>query len=144
MRKLFIATAFLGLLLLSASAQQPLTFSIAPPADSIPLTQSTTGTTGSISVTLAGAANKYTYICGFTVTSGGTTTALAGNVTITGTVGGTQNFTYVFVSSGQGLLGINFAPGCITSSAQNTSIVMTVPAGGTGTTVAATIWGYRV
>jgi hypothetical protein len=52
-----------------------------------------------------------------------------------------MNFVYAFVSSGQGVFGIAF-PGCISGSAQNTSIVVNVPAGGAGTTVAATAWGY--
>ena len=39
------------------------------------------------------------------------------------------------------VFGIAF-PGCISGSAQNTNIVVNVPAGGAGTTVAATAWGY--
>lgn len=104
------------------------------------LVASTTGTTGAITATLTGAANATTYICGFTVTSAGTTAATLGNITITG-ISVTMNFTYAFVSSGQGVFGIAF-PGCIAGSAQNTNIVVNVPAGGAGTTVAATAWGY--
>lgn len=110
-------------------------------AQVIPLTASTTGTTGAVAATLTGAAGKFTYICGFTMTSAGTTAATLGNATITGTVTGTLNFTYAFVSSGQGLLGVAF-PGCITSSAVNTNIVVNMPAGGAGTTVAVSAWGY--
>lgn len=105
------------------------------------LQASATGTTGSVTATLTGAAGQWTYICGFTVTSGGTTSAIAANVTITG-IPTTLNYTYVFVSSGQGALGIAF-PACVASSAQNTNIVVTVPAGGAGTTVAVAAWGYR-
>jgi len=71
----------------------------------INLTASAIGTTGSVAATLTGSSGKQTYICGFVVTSGGTTTAITGNVTVTGTVSGTMNFTYVFVSTGQGVLG---------------------------------------
>ncbi len=51
------------------------------------------------------------------------------------------NFEYAFVSSGQGILGVAF-PGCISSSAVNTSIVVNVPAGGAGTVGAVNAWGY--
>lgn len=105
------------------------------------LQASQTGTTAAVSATLTGAPGQFTYICGFTVTSGGTTTALAANVTITG-IPTTLNYTYIFVSSGQGALGIAF-PACIASSALNTNIVVSVPGGGAGTTVAVAAWGYR-
>lgn len=105
-----------------------------------PLVASSTGTTGSIAETLTGVSGRWTYICGFVITSSGTTTATNGNVTITG-LAATMNFNYAFVSSGQGVLGVSFNS-CIPSSAENTNIVLTVPAGGTGTTVAATAWGY--
>ena len=88
-------------------------------------------TTGTSSVTLAAVSGKFTYLCGFTITTGGTTAAITGKVTITGTVSGTMSFTYVFVSSGQGIMGIAF-PGCITSSGTNTAIVVNTPAGGAG------------
>lgn len=104
-------------------------------------TASNTFTTGTATASLTAQANKWTYLCGFTVTSGGTTTATLGNITITGTVSGTMNFGYTFVSSGQGVLGIAF-PGCISSSAINTAITVNVPAGGAGTVGAVTAWGY--
>ncbi len=137
------ALAFIALVALCASAvAQVVTvkqFPEGPVTNN--LTASATGTTGAIAATLTGATGKYTYLCGFTVTSAGTTAAASGTITVTGTIGGTMSFIYVFVSSGQGVFGIAF-PGCITSSAANTSIVVNVPAGGAGTTVAATAWGY--
>lgn len=105
------------------------------------LTASATFTTGTSSATLTGAASRWTYLCGFTVTSAGTTSATSGTITLTGTISGTMNFTYVFVSSGQGVLGIAF-PGCISSSAVNTSIIVNTPAGGAGTTGSVSAWGY--
>lgn len=106
------------------------------------LTASNTFTTGTSTATLTGAANKWTYICGFVITTAGTSSATVGAVTVTGTVSGTLNFEYSFVSSGQGILGIAFGPGCIQSSAVNTSIVVNVPAGGAGTAGAVTAWGF--
>ena len=105
------------------------------------LTASNNFTTGSATATLTGASGRWTYLCGFVVTSAGTSSATQGTVTVTGTISGTMNFTYAFVSTGQGILGIAF-PGCISSSAVNTSIVVNVPAGGGGTVGSVSSWGY--
>lgn len=113
------------------------------PNNSIPLTASATGTTGAISATLPGVTGKTTFICGFTLTSGGTTTALVATATITGTIGGTMSYVYVFAAGAQGLFGIAF-PNCIPASAQNTAIVVNQPAGGTATVAAVSAWGYQL
>lgn len=113
------------------------------PVNSTPVTATGTGTTGAVAATLAAVANKVTFICGFVITGGGTTSALVQNATVAGTVSGTMNFTYVDVSSGQGLLGIAF-PQCIPGSAVNTAIVVTAPAGGTGTVKAVSVWGFQL
>jgi len=136
MRKL--VAALLAFLLANAALAQTL---VVPSQTNIKQIQaSATGTTGSVTATLTGAAGQWTNICGFIVTSAGTSAATAVNVTVTGT-GTTLNFTYNFVSSGQGVLGVAL-PACLQSSAVNTNIVVTVPGGGTGTTVAVTAWGY--
>ncbi len=111
-----------------------------PPGTTV-LTGSNTGTTGAVTATLTSASLHTAFICGFIITSGGTTSALVQNATVTGTIGGTLNFTYVDVSSGQGLLGVAF-PQCIPASAQNTNIVVTAPAGGAGTVAAVSAWGF--
>jgi hypothetical protein len=113
------------------------------PNNSTPITASATGTTGAISATLPGVAGKVTFICGFTFTSGGTTTALVTTATITGTIGGTLSYIYVFTTGSQGLFGIAF-PVCIPASAMNTAIVVNQPAGGTGTVGAVSAWGYQL
>lgn len=106
------------------------------------LTASQTFTTGVSTTTLTGVANKFTYLCGFVVTSTGTTPVTLGDVTVTGTISGTLNFEYLYPNATQGILGIAF-PGCITSSAKNTSIIVNVPAsGGSGTVGAVSMWGY--
>jgi len=136
MRKL--AAALLAFLLASAALAQTL---VVPAQTNLNQIQaSATGTTGQVTATLTGAAGRWTNLCGFVVTSAGTSSAAAVNVTVTGT-GTTMNFTYNFVSSGQGVLGVAL-PACIQSSAVNTNIVVTVPGGGAGTTVAVTAWGY--
>ena len=105
------------------------------------ITASATATTGSFSASLPAIPGKQNSICGFVITSGGTTAALAVTVTVAGTVSGTLNFTYVFVSSGQGVLGVAF-PQCIGASGPNTAITVSVPAGGAGTAASLSIWGY--
>lgn len=143
MKKLRLAllSALLGL----APAQAQIVTTFPGPQGGQPsnLTATATGTTAQITATLTGVASKWTYICGFVLTSGGTTAAIVVDATITGTVSGTLNFQYVYVSSGQGILGVAF-PGCISSSAINTSIVVTLPAGGAGTVNGITVWGYTL
>jgi hypothetical protein len=113
------------------------------PNNSTPITSSATGTTGAITATLPGVAGKTTFICGFTLTSGGTTTAAVTTATIAGVIGGTMSYVYVFTSGSQGLFGIAF-PTCIPANAMNTAIVITQPAGGTGTIGAVSAWGYQL
>ena len=117
------------------------------PINSTPITASATGTAAAISATLPAVAGKTTFICGFVMSSGGTTTAAFGNATVVGTVTGTMNFVYgaVAPAAGQGLLNVIFNPLCIPANAQNIAIVVTQPAGGTGTTAAAlSVWGYQL
>lgn len=96
--------------------------------------------------TLATAVGKTTYICGFTMTSAGSTAATVVSPTITGVIGGTQTFTYVSVAGvtlGNTPLVVDFAP-CLPASSLNTAIVVTLPALGAGNTNAtATAWGFQ-
>jgi len=117
--------------------------SAAPPVTPINVTASVTATTGSFNASLPAVSGSTNYICGFVITSGGTTAAAVVNATVTGTVSGTLNYSYVFPSSGQGVLGVAF-PQCIIASASNTAITVTVPAGGAGTTAALSVWGYQL
>ncbi len=137
--KLVLAALFLFLGVGAVPAQIVITTPLQGPTLT-PLTPSTTFTTGAATATLAGAAGKWNYICGFTVTSTATTSSIPGTITVTGTPS-TMNFTYTFVQTGQGILGIAF-PGCITASAPNTNIVVNVPAGGTGTVGSVSAWGF--
>lgn len=142
MKKLLLAFGLYLAFASGALAQVALVKPLPQGANVFNATASSTFTTGAATATLTGASGKWTYLCGFVVTSAGTTSATLGNVTITGTVTGTLNFEYAFVSSGQGVFGTAFGPGCIQSSAQNTSIVINTPAGGAGTVGAVTAWGY--
>lgn len=141
MKKLF--AAFLLLVLAAVSlGQVALTVPLPSASNTNNATASNTFTTGTATATLSGVSGRWTYICGFVVSTAGTSVATLGDITVTGTVTGTLNFEYAFVSSGQGVLGIAFGPGCIQSSAENTAIVVNVPAGGGGTVGAVTAWGY--
>lgn len=91
---------------------------------------------GSAAATLAAAAGKFTYITGFQVTASGATGALAVSVTVVGVVTGTQTYTFVFpagVAVAAQPLVVEF-PEPVPSSAVNTAIVVTLPAGGAGNT----------
>lgn len=96
--------------------------------------------------TLAGAANKFTYITGFQCTASGATAGLAVTVTVTG-ITTPLNFTFTYpagIAVPANPLIVNF-PQPIPSSAQNTAIVVTLPAsgaGGTNATVSA--YGYQL
>jgi len=97
--------------------------------------------------TLSGAVNKTTYISGFYVTGLGASSASNIKVTITGLLGGaTLTFDYTIPSGTtvQGtLLSMNFNPP-IPANAQNTDIVVNVPAFGAGNTSAsAGAFGFR-
>ena len=97
--------------------------------------------------TLAAAAGKHTFLAGFALTAAGATGALVVNATVTGLVGGTATFTFTApagVAVGASPLVVTFDPP-IRSSAQNTAIVVTLPALGAGNTnAAANAWGFQL
>lgn len=130
---------------------QTVPLSISPnayPVGATPLTSSATGTTGAITATLAAAAGKTTYICGFYYTGTNTTAPTSVTLTVTGTISGTLNFgfstlTVAAATPNPTPIDEAFQP-CIAASAANTAIVVNGPALGAGatlTTVAA--WGYQ-
>jgi len=96
--------------------------------------------------TLAAAVGKVTYICGFSITSAGSTGAAVVSPTVTNVITGTMTFTYaseVGATLGNPALIVPFTP-CISANAPNTTIPVSVPslgAGNTNTTVSA--WGYQ-
>jgi len=139
MKKLLLILALLASA--PALAQAPL------PLSGVELT-ATSGTVaaGTAAATLAAASGKVTYICGFAITSTGSTGAAVVAPTVTGIVTGTLTFAYASVAgatlSNQPLI-VPFGT-CMPASAPNTAIVVSVPtlgAGNTNTTVNA--WGYR-
>ena len=89
--------------------------------------------------TLPAAAGKTTYITGFQLTAAGATAAAVVSATVTGTISGTLTYTFVFpagaTAAAQPLV-VEF-PEPVPSSAVNTAIVVSLPAGGAGNTNAA-------
>jgi hypothetical protein len=142
MKRIVIGLAALLGLVAIASAQVVTTRQFPEGAQVLNVTPSADFTTGTSAVVLTAISGKWNYICGFTITTGGTTAATTGKVTIAGLASGTLSFTYVFVSSGQGIMGIAW-PGCLTASAANQAITVSTPAGGAGTVGSVNAWGYN-
>ncbi len=110
------------------------------PPGSAAITGNATGSTGAVVGTLAAAAGKTTYICGFSVSAFGGTAAV-GPITIAGTI--TSSLVYQLASTASGnLLTQGFSP-CIPASAVNTGITITTTADGSATAVDVNSWGFQ-
>lgn len=97
--------------------------------------------------TLAAAVGKTTYICGFVLSSTGSTAAAVVAPTVAGTITGTLTFAYASVAgvtlANQTMI-VPMTP-CVPGSAANTAIVVTLPALGAGNTNAtANAWGFQL
>lgn len=93
--------------------------------------------------TLAGTANKTTYIRGFTVTAAVAAAIVSGLVTITGLTN-TMNFQFDNLATGQSALQQYFGEDGIPASAPNTAIVINIPAITGGAAIAVNAWGYQL
>lgn len=86
--------------------------------------------------TLTGTATTTVYLTGFEVTGSGATAGLPVSVTVSGLLGGSRLFTYVFATgallANQPLIVIFDPP--LPASAVNTAIAVSCPAGGAGAT----------
>ena len=91
--------------------------------------------------TLAAKVGQVGYLTGFQLTAGAATAAAAVTATVTGLAGGTMSISFGFPSTASGIggasLSASFYP-ALQASAANTAIVVTLPAGGSGNTIAAT------
>lgn len=79
--------------------------------------------------TLPAAVGKVTYLCKFTATAGGATAAATVNLTVTGVIGGTQTYNFsaaTGVDAPSPPLVVPFVP-CLSASAPNTAIVVSMP-----------------
>lgn len=99
------------------------------------------GTTGAVVGTLAAAALKTTFICGFNVQAIGGTAAV-GPVTVAGLIGASQVYQGSSSVAGGSVAAASFTP-CVPASAVNTAITITTTANGTATAVNVNSWGYQ-
>lgn len=141
MRFVLAALAFLFLSGIPAGAQSPL------PLQGVQITASSGNVAAAAATaTLPAATGKVTYICGFMVTSSGSTAAAVVSGTVTNVIGGTMTFTYSSVAGAtlaNAPLVVPFSP-CMSATAPNTTIPVSLPslgAGNTNATVSA--WGYQ-
>lgn len=145
MKKLLLLAALL--LASSAEAQQ-----VPPYSPSGNYATYITAASGNVAnanavATLAAAAGKNTFICGFTMTAAGATAAAVVSATVAGIITGTATYTFV-APTGAAVaatpLVVSFGT-CVPSSAQNTAIVVTLPALGAGNTNASvSAWGFQL
>jgi hypothetical protein len=130
-----------------------LLFALPAMAQSPPLNQGVqiTASSGNVAAatataTLAAVVGKVTYICGFSITSAGSTGAAVVSPTVANVITGTMTFTYASVAGvtlGNPPLVVPFT-NCLPANAPNTTIIVSMPtlgAGNTNTTVDA--WGFQ-
>lgn len=131
------------------TSRQLLTDRVSPyPYLSTPVTNSSGNVANASAVaTLAGTANKTTYITGFEITSGGSTSGSIVSVTVTGTISGTMTYTYS-APVGAAVMGSALIvpfPVAIPATTTNTAIAVTLPALGAGNTNATVVaHGYQL
>jgi hypothetical protein len=101
---------------------------------------------GVATATLAAALGKVTYICGFSITSAGSTGAAVVSPTVTNVITGTMTFTYATVAGatlGNPPLIVPFNP-CLPANAPNTAIPIALPSLGAGNLSASVnAWGFQ-
>lgn len=141
MKRILAALALLFLSGIPAGAQSPI------PLQGVGITASSGNVAAGVATaSLAAATGKVTYICGFAITSAGSTGAAVVSPTVTNTVTGTMTFTYASVAGvtlGNQPLVVHFNP-CISANAPNTAIAVSLPSLGAGNTNASvSAWGYQ-
>lgn len=129
--------------LFAGAASGTLTLSSQYPAGATPITAFNSGTTGAVAATLLGVTGKTTYLCGYTVDADATAVTVV-NTGIAGLVTGSmfRRQNVGAVASGTVTTGQTF-PLCLPASAQNTNVVITSGAAGTGGTTFISAWGYQ-
>ena len=117
------------------------------PSGAIPLSASSGNVAAATATaTLPASPGRTTYICGFTVTAGGSTAAATVNVTVTNTPGGTLTYNFstsTGVDAPSPALVEDYVP-CLPANAQNTTIVVSMPTLGAANAHAAiNVQGYQ-
>jgi hypothetical protein len=96
---------------------------------------------GTATATLAAQQGMLNRLCGFVITSSGSTAAAVVSPTVTGVKGGTMTYTYTTVAGAtlaNNPLIVTFAP-CVPATAPNVAIVVSMPSLGAGSTNAAVV-----
>ena len=101
------------------------------------------GTTASTAATLAAAASKTTFVCGFEIDASATAAA-ANGASMSGLVGGVtmQFFQQIGAGTSVARTITNFTP-CLPGNAVNTAITITSAAAGAGGNTFVNIWGFQ-
>ncbi len=92
--------------------------------------------------TLAAVAGRRNYLSGFVASATNPAAAVSGEITVTGIGGVTLRFKFVEAAAAGGLLTVQFSTP-IPANADNTAIVVTLPAIATGGATAVAAWGFR-
>jgi hypothetical protein len=125
-----------------ATGQAP---SAGPGISLTPVNASTAVGNSAIALTIPAVAGRTNFCTGFEITAGGATTATSVTVTLTGIIGGTQNYNLPISTtpaSAVTTLIVEFTYP-LQASAANTTITLNVPAAGAGnTSTAACLHGY--
>jgi hypothetical protein len=106
-----------------------------------PITGNAAGVAGAVVGTLAAAAGKTTYICGFDIQAIGATAAV-GPITIAGVTGSSLVYQGSDTVAGGTVANERFNP-CIPASAVNAPITITTTASAGATAVNVNSWGYQ-
>lgn len=109
------------------------------PTGSTPISGNATGAAAGATGTLAAAASKTTYICGFSVN--GLTGSATVSVTVTGLLGGTKSYLLSYGSTAT-QVGDSWKP-CLPASAQNTAINVVAAAAAAATITNVNSNGYQ-
>lgn len=147
-----ITAAFVGFALAQTAHAQDISIgngigNAGYPTGAIPQVAANSGTTGGVSLFgLAGATAKFTYVCGFSVSSGTATAAINTTVTINFLTPSNITFTWGLNAPVTGAapnnLTVNFTP-CIPGLSTASSPLLSVSALGTGGAgQTAQIWGF--
>jgi hypothetical protein len=97
------------------------------------------GTTGAVSATIPGVANKTAYICGWAVSATGS--GAVGPISIQNLINTNQTYQATASATGGVVAQAQYTP-CIPANAQNTGIAVTTTADASATAVDVNVWGY--
>lgn len=130
----------------NSTGELPVTSSEFPTGSTVVNVSSGNVANASAVASMPAVAGKTNYMTGFQLTAGGATAGACVTATVTGLIGGTQNYTFCAATGpavGSTPLDYSFWPP-LPASAANTAITVTLPALGAGNTNAtASVQGYN-